>query len=265
MTPSEPEATEALEPAACWRCGKLADATAETCQYCLARLKRAIADRRPPVPADAGMHPFLKVVIAYSAMMVLSLIWGWIIQFGGQPEQDGHLAGTALFEGLDTLLVLITAVAVGRLRVPKPRPAVRVAAWLAAPFALGFVLLVNVAYRWALTEYLRAGWLHNVLEEPEWSAVTVLLMAVQPALIEEWFFRHLALGAVRTVTGTHAAMWVSAVMFAVAHVYNPLGLPWLLVCGVVLGYARVTSGGLALPVLMHFAHNALILWFQGFV
>jgi membrane protease YdiL (CAAX protease family) len=91
----------------------------------------------------------------------------------------------------------------------------------------------------------------------------VLLMAVQPAIVEELFFRYFALNALRDAAGPHAAVWVSAVMFALAHVYNPLGLPWLLVAGVVWGYWRVASGGLALTMLLHFTHNALMLWTQG--
>ena len=42
-----------------------------------------------------------------------------------------------------------------------------------------------------------------------------------------------------------------------------LGLPWLLFAGVVFGYCRAVSGGLALPVLMHFVHNAVMLWTGG--
>jgi membrane protease YdiL (CAAX protease family) len=265
MNPIDYGPTHVPELDPCWRCGKVADPPTDVCPFCQARLRPASAESRHLVAAEPGMHPLLKVITAYSVMLLISLVWGIIIHFGGRPDQDEHLAGTSTLEALDTLIVIVTALAIGRLCVPKPAASVRFAAWLVAPFALVFVLLVNVSYRWALTEFLRAGWLKDALAEPEWSALTVLLMAVQPALIEEWFFRHLALGAMRTVGGIHAAVWVSAVMFAMAHVYNPLGLPWLLVAGVVFGYARVASGGLAIPILMHFAHNAIILWFRGFV
>ncbi len=258
----EPGALSAAE--SCWRCGKTADPGAAVCAFCRARLGPALITG-PVALSDDGVHPLFKVIIAYSVMLVGSLIWGWVVFFHDRMSESEHLSGTSILEGFDTAVVLITAMWIGRLRVPKPGVGIRIAAWLAGPFAVAFVLMVNVAYRWALLEFLRPGWLKNAITEPEWSVVTVLLMAVQPALVEEWFFRHLALGALRTATGTHAAVWVSAIMFAVAHVYNPLGLPWLLVAGVMFGYARMASGGLALPVLMHFAHNALILWFQGFV
>ncbi len=52
-------------------------------------------------------------------------------------------------------------------------------------------------------------------------------------------------------------------MFALAHLYNPLGLPFLLLMGIMLGYARAYSGGLLLPMLMHFGHNFAVLFLES--
>jgi CAAX protease family protein len=81
--------------------------------------------------------------------------------------------------------------------------------------------------------------------------------------VEEWFFRYLALGSLRPFVGVHGAVLISAVMFGTAHIFNPLGIPMLMVVGVVLGYARVASGGMLLPILMHFGHNAAILLIEA--
>ena len=51
---------------------------------------------------------------------------------------------------------------------------------------------------------------------------------------------------------------VTSVMFAVAHLHNPLGMPYLFIAGVVFGYARV-YGGLPLSMLMHFLHNLAVI------
>jgi uncharacterized protein len=82
---------------------------------------------------------------------------------------------------------------------------------------------------------------------------------VQPAIVEELFFRHLVLGSLRTTLGGHGAVWLSSVMFALAHIGTPISLPVLMVLGVVLGYARWGSGGLALPMVLHFLHNLFVL------
>ena len=84
-------------------------------------------------------------------------------------------------------------------------------------------------------------------------------MCVQPAVIEELFFRHLLLGHLRPHVGMHGAVWVSAVGFGMAHLGNPVGWPVLILLGAGLGYARTLSGTLALPIALHFLHNLCVL------
>jgi membrane protease YdiL (CAAX protease family) len=88
------------------------------------------------------------------------------------------------------------------------------------------------------------------------------MICLQPAIIEELFFRYIAFGVLYRVTGLHSAVWVTAVMFAAVHLYNPLGMPYLFVVGVVFGYARAW-GGLALPMGMHFFHNFAVIALEG--
>src|SRR5262249_55571120 len=85
--------------------------------------------------------------------------------------------------------------------------------------------------------------------------VTVCLM---PAVFEELFFRHLALGSLREHIGVHGSVWISSVMFGMAHIGATLSVPILILLGVYFGYARVVSGGLLLPMMLHFVHNAVI-------
>jgi membrane protease YdiL (CAAX protease family) len=199
----------------------------------------------------------------YGVMLFVSLVWGIIARFGHHLNEQDERVGMAVIEAIDALLVVGLFAVVGRLRTPVPPLRVRVLAWLTAPVAFAAVLLICIAYNQFLHEFLRPRWLHDVVRAPEWSAVTLLLMAVQPAVVEELFFRYFALNALRDATGTHAAVWVSAVMFALAHVYNPLGLPWLLAAGVIWGYWRVAGGGVILTMVLHFSHNALMIWLQG--
>ena len=47
-------------------------------------------------------------------------------------------------------------------------------------------------------------------------------------IIEELFFRYLALGTLRRYLGVHGAVWVSAVMFGVGHVVTrPQFAAWI--------------------------------------
>ena len=93
--------------------------------------------------------------------------------------------------------------------------------------------------------------------------LVALAVCVQPAVIEELFFRYSCLGHLRKVMNVHGAIWVSAVMFGLAHLHNPIGMPVLIVIGAGFGYMRVASGSLALPIILHGLHNAAVLLMEG--
>jgi membrane protease YdiL (CAAX protease family) len=98
------------------------------------------------------------------------------------------------------------------------------------------------------------------------TGVTPLVLfayCLEPAVVEELFFRYLALDTLRGVMNVHAAVVISSVMFGLAHIGVPLSIPMLALVGVALGYARVASGRLALPMVLHFLHNFVIVLRHG--
>ena len=115
-----------------------------------------------------------------------------------------------------------------------------------------------------ITGSSRSGW-HVIpidyifVQDRSHFAGWLICICVQPALIEELFFRYLAFGSLRAVMGGHAVVWVTAVMFASAHIGVVLSLPVLFVLGLLLGYARLASGGMLLPVVLHFLHNLCVI------
>ena len=249
-------------PVACWRCGRVSAPSDGVCPYCRARLTPA--DRLSigrPSPADSS-PPLVKVIIAFSIMMAASVIWGWIIHFD-QPDVDTLIAGAIVIEAFDAILTLALIAWIGRLSTSPLAKLPGWAAWLSAGPVLAVVLLVNLGYHRLIEHFVHfPSWYRFA---PLFEGVTflnVLCVAVQPAIVEELFFRYAALGAMRQFCGVHAAVWISSVMFGFAHIYAPLGLPWLIVAGAVFGYARL-SGGLPLSMVMHFLHNLVVLWLVG--
>ena len=81
-----------------------------------------------------------------------------------------------------------------------------------------------------------------------------------PALLEELFFRGLLLSLLWQRLG-RSAIWLSAVLFALAHgsLYQ---LPYAFVGGVFLSLAAVVSGSVFVPFLFHFLNNFLSLALQ---
>jgi membrane protease YdiL (CAAX protease family) len=140
----------------------------------------------------------------------------------------------------------------------QPVPAsTRTVAWLASFPALALLLCLNIAFFTFVRELLRS---FGIPDGPriELTWFTVLLMCVQPAVVEELFFRQMVLGVFRKRMDLHLAVWLSALMFALAHLGQILAIPYLFLVGGLFGYARV-YGGLPLVMLLHFVHNFVVI------
>jgi len=88
--------------------------------------------------------------------------------------------------------------------------------------------------------------------------LTLLVMAVLPAICEEVFFRGVVLNnLVKRNFGIHLSVWLSAVLFSAIHM-EFLGFLSRVLIGAVLGYAFVYSKSLWLPIILHFLNNAIL-------
>jgi membrane protease YdiL (CAAX protease family) len=134
---------------------------------------------------------------------------------------------------------------------------------MAALPVLLVVLGLNLAYHAVVRAYLgTAPAADAVVAATGVTPLVVFAYCIQPAVFEELFFRYLALDSLRGIMGVHQAVAISSLMFGLAHVGVPLSIPMLGLVGVPLAYARVATGGLALPMAMHFLHNAIILFLE---
>jgi membrane protease YdiL (CAAX protease family) len=85
----------------------------------------------------------------------------------------------------------------------------------------------------------------------------ILIMAVIPAICEEFFFR----GALQTYfiqlfKSKHIAILITAIIFSIIHFQFYGFIPRVLL-GIYLGYLMIWSGSLLLPIIAHFLHNFL--------
>lgn len=89
---------------------------------------------------------------------------------------------------------------------------------------------------------------------PLW--LLLLLMAVLPALCEEFAFRGFILSGLRKLGNRRQAIVISAIVFGIAH---PVQQQSILACaaGLVLGFLAIHSGNLWTPMLFHVMHNSL--------
>jgi membrane protease YdiL (CAAX protease family) len=163
-------------------------------------------------------------------------------------------------ELVDAALVAVALVILGRRRrwpplTRFPQPLL----WLGAVIGVFLLVAVNGAYHDALRRYLSMEPAQDaIVASTGITPLVVLAYCLQPAVVEELFFRYLLLDTLRSVMNVHQAVLISSVMFGMAHIGVPLSVPMLILVGIPLGYARVLSGSLALPMLIHFLHNGII-------
>ena len=87
--------------------------------------------------------------------------------------------------------------------------------------------------------------------------MALLFDALLPAVAEELFCRGALLAVLRPL-GRRAAVFGSALFFAVMHA-NPAQLPYAFVAGLFLGILLELTGSLLTPILFHFANNTMSL------
>lgn len=261
-----PEASAALPTIACWRCGKDVLADVSRCPYCQALLTREsdTIPERPPL--DQHAQSLTRLLGFFAAMLGISVVAGMIQHLNAAvtpnrpPKPEEMLAIFVILEAVDTVLILAAWAWIGmQYREPSRSLSHRASAWVLTLPMLALALLFNVGYHHVLRQEF--GVASDPIEFADGRLLTawVLAICLQPAVMEELFFRYLMFGALRSVMGGNAVVWVTAVMFAAAHVGVPLSMPVLFVLGVLLGYARLTSGSIYLPMVLHFLHNAVVM------
>lgn len=86
--------------------------------------------------------------------------------------------------------------------------------------------------------------------------VNLLMLAVIPAIGEEFIFRGCLQRLFKDITGNyHIAIWVTAIVFSAIHMQFYGFIPRMLL-GAMFGYLLVWSNSLWLPILAHFVNNA---------
>lgn len=258
----------------CGRCRKPHDSAAPRCPTCGARNPDATATSQShpraggtasaaPDARPSDLRPFAVVMWTFAALLLQSVLFAVIAAAGGHGDfgVTSQLTWISILEAVDTVLVFLAAMMLWNIASPRDsrRPLL---AWVGAWPALAAALAINLGYhRWFEGFGIATQDLPIDQQDPRMIAWAFATVCIQPALVEEWFFRGLAWKTFRDHMGPHGTVWVIAVMFGLAHVGAFLSVPVLILVGALLGYARLYSGGIALPILLHFVHNLVVsLW-----
>jgi len=251
---------------ACWRCELDIPADRVTCPHCEAALDSlAPEDSRKP-RATKPRDPLKVLMWSYVLLLATTIIHAVVMNetVGEDREFDDQVRTQVLIEMLaievvDTVIIGVAMfMCYGAVRLSPDPLGQQLRTWLIFVPLLGVLLLVNFQYHWLLRNFLQVPLIQDQLTT-KYDWLLFLTYCVQPAIVEEVYCRGFVLNILRSVLGRHWSVWISAIMFGLLHVGSPLGIPYLMVLGAYLGYARLASGSLVLPVFLHFVHNLLVL------
>ena len=268
--PGEESASpQPLHMVRCRRCQRFSPAHLDRCEHCSAPV-------RDPGTGCAARHGLAET--QETGRRVSALFWFFAIllltnvvlcwsQRGGpdvKPMTERMVRETAISltfaEGMDTLFVIFAFITLRRVITPAAGVGSRRRmAWLVAVPLLALLLAANLGYHWALMDV--AGVkpeADDIMETGHHRWWLLALTCVQPAIVEEFFFRRLTFDFFCNSTTRGTAAFASAAMFAAAHTGALISFPYFVLFGIVMAWLRWWSGSLALPMLMHFTHNLLI-------
>ena len=138
------------------------------------------------------------------------------------------------------------------MEMPPPRAMLR---WfgLAVGLMVAYDLVALALGKPIVPEFSRSVWATSS-DKATLAAVIIVLAPV----FEELLFRGFLLkGLVGSRLGEHGAVWVSAALWAVVHLqYDWYGVGYILLIGGLFGYARLRTGSLAVPIMLHMLVNA---------
>jgi membrane protease YdiL (CAAX protease family) len=265
------EPTDYVEVLDCWRCGKEIEATSLACPYCRARMYSA--ELRPELARRLARElrdPVASVIHHYLGIFAFSLAYAAIrfsILANGLPVAEiirYSMILSVLFVLVEAAFTIHTIARAGRPRAFPPVSGVQKASvWVAILPIFALLMTANFTYMHWLKQVFHVVPIQDNMGNNLGAILfTLFEICIAPAVFEELFFRYLALGHLREIVGIHTAVWISSAMFGFAHIFNPLAIPYLILAGAVFAYARIYGRSMILPMLLHFSHNAIVIWFN---
>lgn len=250
----------------CWRCGKPFSRKLSQCPLCLANNQeyRGSEPLEPVQTVSAQSPAIVRVVWVFVAMALVSLAVAFCVgmtidlQVPLADQSEKLLGWTIVAEVVDTFIVIWALFSIPVVPVPQPERGRALACLSSLPLLVA-ILGINWAYHLAIRSISGVKLEENPLFSGNLLVLQLMAICLQPAIVEELFFRNLAMGAALELVSAPWAVFLTATLFALAHLGQPLGMPVLWLMGLALGYLRLSTGTLWLPMLFHFLHNLAVL------
>lgn len=201
------------------------------------------------------------VLVSFSFLLVTNVVFSWIRIYGTKERDDETTPSrilTAVAYAIDLAVILTAgwrlrrapAVSVASTTMKRDRQV----AWGVVFAAVLFG--ANCLYHLILRKIF--GIHRDPTDRFHSPVYGVFFTCLFPALMEEYFFRHLCLGVFLRFTDFGVAAFSTSVMFAAAHTHGLVSFPYLFLFGMCAAGLRRSTGSLLAPIVMHFTHNLLV-------
>ena len=132
--------------------------------------------------------------------------------------------------------------------------------------AIYLLLMVLIQLVSLLSDRFQTPFMEDIIKETNSFPMLFLSVGVIAPVFEELLFRgFLFKGWERSPLGGHGTVWLISVIFAVIHMqYDPAIILLIIPMGAVLGYARMYSGSLLVPIVLHVMNNSFSLLYTWF-
>lgn len=260
---------DAVRNHVCWRCKLEYNAVLPTCTHCHATNPTTKLQRGATSADTAKQKSSLWVAcMCFLAIVSTSVIFGLALTAQAALSDGNVQADNSTFlilvtfavELVDTIIVIIAISYAGSWLTKtsyRPKTATRLVVWLIGLASVAGLIILNLFYHQLLIDFFQFERIESAITG--YFPVVLFLFCIQPAIIEELFCRQLCVTAFQDHMGIHSTVFVTAVMFGIFHIFVPLSVPYLIFVGIVLGYARILSGTILLPIAMHFLHNLVVI------
>tara|TARA_B110000208_G_scaffold190303_1_gene253881 strand:- start:149 stop:763 length:615 start_codon:yes stop_codon:yes gene_type:complete len=83
----------------------------------------------------------------------------------------------------------------------------------------------------------------------------VLLVVISISIFEEILFRRILAQKIKNTLGFKKAIWISALIFAIAHIYTDTGLLSAFIAGAIFAYIYLKTNNIYLSIIAHLVYN----------
>jgi len=222
-------------------------------------------------PTRAPLYGAQNAGILYSAVCVVPIVLSTVVilllsaaGIEANAEANWYRYLSYFLPQLSFALCLIVML---RVRKPQTKPTFYVKAkpsfWaIALLLSLGTLFGLSQLNTWFIKALESIGLKQDAVVVPTmygWGEylLSLFVIAVLPAVMEETVFRGLILGGLKE-GGTAVSVLLSGALFSLFH-QNPAQTPYQFVCGCLFALLAVRSHSILVPVCMHFVNNAFIL------